>query len=207
MIRFPFIIGVTGSVASGKSFVTSCFKRLRVPVFDADKIVHHMLKPGGKGAAAVCKAFPEVCSAGRVDRLLLGEKVFGDAHLLKHLERVLHPLVWKEKALFLAAARRRRQAIVVLDIPLLFETEAHKACDVVVVTSARSTIEEYRALRRKGMTKEKYHAITALQWPAEKKKEHADIIIDTGCSKATTFYNICFLVRQIKGFYPKHSKN
>lgn len=174
------IIGLTGSIGMGKTETARIFRRLGVPVFDADAAVHGLLGPGGAAVDAVAAAFPEAVADGTVDRKRLGAAVFGKDEDLQRLERLLHPLVRKEQARFLARCARRRLPRAVLDIPLLFETGGDRLCDAVAVVSAPAHIQRDRVLGRPGMTESTFAAILARQMPDRDKRRRADAVIPSG---------------------------
>jgi dephospho-CoA kinase len=142
------VLGLTGSVGMGKSTAARMLRRLRVPVYDADAAVHRLLGPGGRAVAAVARAFPGAAKGNRIDRPALGRLVFDDRTALKRLERILHPQVRVAQARFLAACRRRRAPVAVLDIPLLFETAGENRCEGVIVVSAPPWLQRARVLQR-----------------------------------------------------------
>ena len=175
------ILGLTGSIAMGKSKAAAVFRRLGIPVHDADGVVHGLL--AGPAVAAVGAAFPNAIRDGAVDRAALGAQVFNNAQALAHLEGILHPLVGHSEDRFLALAARRGCPLVVLDIPLLFEVGAERRCDAVVVVSAPSFVQEARVLRRPGMTRELLAVILARQMPDAEKRRRADFIVSTGLGR------------------------
>ena len=177
------ILGLTGSVGMGKSTAAREFRRMGIPVHDADKAVHRLLGRGGKAVAAVAAAFPGVEKGGAIDRAALGRLVFSDPAALKRLEAILHPLVRQAERAFLARARRRRRKLVVLDIPLLFETGGEARCDKVVVVSAPRRVQLARVMARPGMTAERLAGVEARQMPDAEKRRRADIIIETGLDR------------------------
>jgi len=131
------ILGLTGSIGMGKSTAAVTLKRLRVPLFDADRVVHRLLAPGGAAVDPVARLFPDVRGAkGGIDRSLLGRRVFGDAEALSWLERIIHPMVEEREQQFIAYARARREPIVVLDMPMLFVSGCSCRCDSVSPVSA-----------------------------------------------------------------------
>jgi dephospho-CoA kinase len=132
---------------------------------------------------AVDAAFPGVKSGKAIDRAALGKVVFADKAALKRLEGILHPLVRRAERRFLAEARRQHRRLVVLDIPLLFETKGERRCDGIIVVSAPRSIQRARVLARPGMTKERLAAIEARQLPDREKRRRADIVIETGLGK------------------------
>ena len=178
------VVGLTGSIGMGKSTVASMFRKLGVPVFDADASVRAMQGPGGKALAAIEARFPGTTHAGGLDRLKLGAAVFADKAALGDLERILHPLVGAEQTRFMA--RHRAKPIIVLDVPLLFEKEGWKKCDVTVVVSAPARVQRARVLRRTGMSAEKFAAILKTQMSDADKRALADVVIETGRGKRTT---------------------
>lgn len=169
-------IGLTGSIAMGKSTAAKLFRRLRVPVYDADATIHALLAKGGAGVAPVASAFPGVATGGAIDRTKLGKTVFADPASLAKLESILHPLAARARDAFLARHRRNRAKRVVLDVPLLFETGGDKRCDLVVVVSASSALQRMRAAARPGMTAAKLAGILARQMPDALKRRRADVV-------------------------------
>tara|TARA_B100000614_G_scaffold209624_1_gene192566 strand:- start:633 stop:1250 length:618 start_codon:yes stop_codon:yes gene_type:complete len=180
------VIGLTGSIAMGKSTAAQMFRDLGVPVFDADAAVHSLMDQNGEAVDAVEQRFPGVTRAGTVDRAALGKRVFGDAEALKALEVILHPLVRRREKQFMAGAHRRRASVVVLDIPLLFETGGQRRCDLTVVVSAPAFLQKMRALKRSGMTPERLNAVLAKQMPDAEKRRRADHVVPTGLGKGYT---------------------
>jgi dephospho-CoA kinase len=178
------VLGLTGSIGMGKSAVTAMFRRLGVPVFDADAAVHVLQGPGGALLPAIEARFPGTTGPGGVDRAKLGSAVFGKPDELKALERIVHPAVGRMRARWLK--RNRAKPIVVLDIPLLFEKKGWKSVDGVVVVSAPAWMQRKRVLARPGMTAGKFRRILALQTPDAEKRRRADYVIATGCLKHET---------------------
>jgi dephospho-CoA kinase len=174
------IIGLTGSIGMGKSTTTAMFAEAGVPVYDADAEVHRLYAPGGAAVAPIEAAFPGVVKDGSVDRTALGAQVLGDAEALKRLEAIVHPLVGANRMGFFQAATASGADMVVLDIPLLFETGGEKNVDAVVVVCAPADMQRERVLARPGMTTEKFEAILAKQTPDAEKRARADFVIDTG---------------------------
>jgi dephospho-CoA kinase len=172
-------IGLTGSIAMGKSTAARLFRRLRVPVYDADAAIHALLAKGGAGVAPVAGAFPGVARDGAIDRARLGQAVFADPAALARLEAILHPLAARARDAFLARHRRFGTKRVVLDVPLLFETGGDKRCDAIVVVSASATLQRQRALARTGMTPAKLAGILARQMPDGLKRRRADVVAIT----------------------------
>ncbi|NKE45526.1 dephospho-CoA kinase [Roseomonas frigidaquae] len=192
------IIGLTGSIGMGKSTAANTFRRLRVPVFDADAAVHALQGPGGAAVTPVEAAFPGTTTEGRVNREALRSRVLGDPAALKRLEGIMHPLVRRAENRFLAACRRRAEALAVLDIPLLLETGGQKRVDFVLVVSAPAAVQRARVLRRKGMTPDRLAAILARQMPDARKRRLADEVIHTGQSRHHAQRQIRALVRRMR---------
>ena len=190
------IVGLTGSIGMGKSTVAAMFRRLRVPVFDADAAVHALQAPGGAALPGIAAVFPGVVVDGILDRAALGAAVFGDGAALKRLEAIVHPLVAAARTAFLR--RHRRAPVVVLDIPLRFEGGGEGQCDVVAVVSAPTAVQRSRVLARPGMTADKFAAILARQVPDAVKRARADIVIPTGGTKAATARAVCALVTTLR---------
>ena len=177
------VLCLTGSVGMGKTTAARMLRRLGIPVHDADGEVHQLLGPGGAAVKAVDAAFPGVKRGKAIDRAALGRLVFGDPKALRRLEKILHPLVGNAERNFLARARRQRRPLVVLDIPLLFETGAERRCDGVLVVSAPRAIQLARVRARPGMTKQRLAAVEARQMPDAQKRRRADVVISTGLGK------------------------
>ncbi|MGD9968454.1 MAG: dephospho-CoA kinase [Hyphomonadaceae bacterium] len=174
------VIGLTGSIAMGKSTVASMFAEEGAPVFDSDAAVHALYAPGGGAVAAVAAAFPGAVKDGAIERAALSRLVVGDAEAILQLEAIVHPLVRQAQAEFLRAHREAGAPWVVLDIPLLFESGGAAFVDKVVVVSAPAEVQRARVLSRPGMTEEKFDAIMARQMPDAEKRARADFVIDTG---------------------------
>lgn len=178
--RRPVVLGLTGSIGMGKSTAAAALRRMGVPVHDADAAVHAMLQPGGEAEAAVMRAFPEAATAAGIDRRALGDRVFADRAALHRLERILHPRVRRAAERFVRRHRLRRTPVVVLDIPLLFETGGERLCDAVIVVSAPRFVQTRRVLRRPGMTRARLRHIRRQQLPDPVKRARADHVIETG---------------------------
>lgn len=181
------ILGLTGSIGMGKTTAMKAFERLGAMVWDADAAVHRALGPGGAAVGAVGQAFPGVVVKGpggaHVDRAKLGGMVFSDAAALRRLEAILHPIVRAEERKFLMEAQQRRCGLVVLDIPLLFETGGERRCDATVVVSAPAFVQRARVLGRPGMNKTKLAGILERQMPDEEKRRRAEFVVPTGLDR------------------------
>ena len=190
------VLGLTGSIGMGKSTAAAMLRRLGVPLFDADLVVHRLLAPSGAAVSAVSAAFPGVeTEAGGIDRVLLGQRVFADPAALRRLEAILHPMVAAEEIRFLARSRARRVRLVVLDIPLLFETGAERRCDYVLVVSAPALVQRQRVMRRPGMTEIRLAAILRKQVPDHRKRQRADFVVPTGAGRGVTLRRLEAIVR------------
>jgi dephospho-CoA kinase len=172
-----FILGLTGSLGMGKSTTARLFAEAGVPVHDADAVVHRLYE--GEAGPAIEAAFPGVTAGGKVERDKLAARVLGDDAALKRLEAIVHPLVQEAERRFLAEAAARGAELVVLDIPLLFETGGERRVDAVVVVSAPAVVQQARVLERPGMTPDKLAAILAKQMPDAEKRRRADFVVDT----------------------------
>ena len=177
------VIGLTGSIGMGKTTAAALFRRRGVPVYDADRAVHRLSEKGGRAVPAIAQVFPGAVKEGAVDRKALGALVFKDAKALKKLESILHPLVAEERTAFLRRQRARRVPVVVLDIPLLFETGGDRLADQIVVVSAPAFLQTARVMKRPGMNAEKLAGILAQQMPDKEKRRRADLVIPTGLGK------------------------
>ncbi|MGH7031081.1 MAG: dephospho-CoA kinase [Stellaceae bacterium] len=198
------IVGLTGSIGMGKSTAAAMLRRMRVPLFDADQVVHRLLAPGGAAVAAVESAFPGVrTKPGGIDRGILGQRVFGDPVTLSRLEHILHPMVADREKQFLARARARRERLAVLDVPLLFESRGAGRCDYVVVVSAPAMLQRQRVMRRPGMTEARFAAILKQQMPDAEKRRRADFVVPTGLDRKMSLRRLRAIVRLLRGGNPQ----
>ena len=172
-----FVIGLTGSIAMGKTTTARLFAEEGVPVHDADAAVHALY--AGEAAPLIEAEFPGVTGNGKVDRTALGQRVLGDAPALQRLESIVHPLVRAAETKFLNDAEHRGAPIVVLDIPLLFETGGDSRVDATVVVSAPAEMQRARALER-GLGAARLEALLARQMPDAEKRRRADFVVDSG---------------------------
>jgi dephospho-CoA kinase len=180
------VIGLTGSIGMGKTTASDMLHRLGLPICDSDALVHRMLAKGGAAVPLVSEVFEDVVSNGAIDRAALGKQVFGNGEALKQLEQIMHPLVRSAQIKFIKFCRGRRLFAAVLDVPLLFEVETDKLCDLTLVVSAPKFIQEQRVLARPGMTIERLEATLQRQMPDFEKRKRADIVIQTGLNKRHT---------------------
>ena len=174
------LVGLTGSIGMGKSTTAGMFAEEGAPVYDADAAVHALYAPGGAAVAPIEAAFPGVTGPQGVDRAKLSHRVVGKPDELKRLESIVHPLVAQSRGAFFEEARAKGADIVVLDIPLLFETGGEKAMDAVVVVSAPQDVQRQRVLAREGMDEAKLDAILARQMADAEKRARAHFVVDTG---------------------------
>jgi dephospho-CoA kinase len=172
-----FVLGLTGSLGMGKSTTAKMFAEEGVPVHDADAAVHRLYE--GEAVSLIEAAFPGTTAGGKVDRDELARRVLGNTVAIEKLEKIVHPLVHRAEELFLEMASRKGAPVVILDIPLLFETGGERRCDAVVVVSAPPEVQHARVFERPGMTEEKFAAILAKQIPDAEKRARADFVVDT----------------------------
>ncbi|WP_027554044.1 dephospho-CoA kinase [Bradyrhizobium sp. Cp5.3] len=171
------ILGLTGSIGMGKSTTAKLFAEAGVPVYDADAAVHQLYE--GEAAPAIEAAFPGTTAGGKVDRTKLSARVVHDPAAIKQLEQIVHPMLGVSRQKFFADAEAAKAPVVVLDIPLLFETGGEKRVDAVVVVSTSPELQRERVLARGTMDEAKLDAIIAKQTPDAEKRKRADFIVDT----------------------------
>ena len=191
------VLGLTGSIGMGKSTTAKMFAEAGVPVHDSDEAVHRLY--AGAAAPLVEEAFPGTVVDGMVDRARLSKRVVGDAEALAKLEAIVHPLVRTDANRFVAHHRAAGTPLVVLDIPLLFETGGAARVDKIAVVSAPLEIQRKRVLSRPGMTLEKFEAILARQTPDSEKRRRADFVIDTGESIEAARRQVEAIIRELSG--------
>ncbi len=177
------VVGLTGGIGMGKSFAARIFRQAGVPVFDADAAVHRLQRRGGQALPAIARAFPGVVTKGVLDRAALRTAVLADRGKMRVLEGILHPLVRAQQRKFLARARGAGGRMVVLDVPLLFETGGDKNVDCVVVVSAPASVQLARVRARRRMGEAEIARMIALQMPDAAKRARADLVIRTGLSR------------------------
>lgn len=174
------IIGLTGSIGMGKSTTAAMFREAGIPVYDADAEVHKAYDVGGAAVEPVGAAFPGVVKDGKVDREELRKRVLGNPEALKVLNGIVHPIVGRARAAVFEAAEKAGADMVILDVPLIFETGGEKNMHKVIVVSAPAEMQRERVLAREGMTPERLDAILAQQTPDAEKRARADYVVDTG---------------------------
>ncbi len=172
------VLGLTGSIGMGKSTTAGLFAEQGIPVNDADRVVHELYR--GEAVAPIGAAFPDAVRDGMVDRAVLAENLAKNPAKFRELEAIVHPLVRERERQFLEAQRAVGADLVVLDIPLLFETGGQDRVDHIVVVSCDADIQRRRVLERPGMTPDKFEMILSRQLPDAEKRARADFIIDTG---------------------------
>ena len=172
-------LGLTGSIGMGKSATAAMFRDAGLPVYDADAAVHQIYEPGGSAVEQLNQAFPGVVTDGRVDRTKLRERVLNNPKAMKTLEQIVHPLVGETQIEFRKSAIESGSDMMVLDIPLLFETGGDKRVDFTIVVTTTPDEQKMRVLARPGMTEADFEAILAKQMPDAEKRKRADFIINT----------------------------
>ena len=190
-------VGLTGSIAMGKSTTAQMFRDLGCAVFDADAAVHALYGKGGAAIPVVENLFPSAIVDGAVDRTILSELVLNASDRLKTLEAAIHPLVREAQNDFINQARQAGHTFVILDIPLLFETGQASRMDRIVVVSAAAEIQTARALERPGMTEEKLAEILKRQLPDAEKRQNADYVVDTGSGMEVAFDQVRQIVEDL----------
>jgi dephospho-CoA kinase len=191
-----FVLGLTGSLAMGKSTTARFFLEAGVPLHDADAAVHRLY--AGEAVAAIEAAFPGTSVDGKIDRQALSRQVVGDKAAMQRLEAIIHPLVRAEEEKFLRAARDAGAPVVVLDIPLLFEVGADRRVDAVAVVTAPADVQRARALERPGMTEDKLSDLLARQVPDAEKRRRADFIIDTAMGYDAAREQVASVLQSVK---------
>jgi dephospho-CoA kinase len=182
--RKPIVLGLTGSIATGKSTVAGMFARRDIPIYDADQAVHDLYKD--EAVEPMRGLFPDAIIDGQIDRAALSKHVLGNPENLAKLEALIHPMVQQKMHKFLEQAAENNEKLAILEIPLLFETGKNYPTDFIAVTFCAPEIQKQRALARAGMTEDKFTAIVARQMPQDEKRSRADFEIDTGTDLAKT---------------------
>ena len=195
MSERPFILGLTGSIGMGKSTTANLFREAGIPVWDADRAVHQLYAEGGGAADALRELAPGAVIGGRVDRDRLRAAILRDETLLPRIEARIHPLVTEDRAAFLA--EHAGAALVLCDIPLLYETGAEIGVDAVLVVTASPEVQRARVLARPGMTTEAFEHILARQVPDAEKRRRADHILDTGAGIEAARTRVTALIAEL----------
>jgi dephospho-CoA kinase len=178
------VIGLTGSIAMGKSATSKIFKSYGVPVFNADDCVHQLIGPNGKLVSLIGQRFIGTLEKNKnlqyINRVKLGNIVFKDKKKKKELESIIHPQVTIERKKWREQAQRQRSKAICYDVPLLYETKGEKLCNFVVVVSAPLFVQKHRALNRPDMTEKKFNNILKNQISDKEKRKRADFIVNSG---------------------------
>lgn len=190
-----FRLGLTGSIGTGKSATAAMFRDLGIPVHDADASVHALYR--GEAAPKIEAAFPGTVKAGMVDRPALAKALDGQKERFRKLEAIVHPLVRDAENLAICAAERTGARLIVLDVPLLFETGGEGRCDAVLVTVVDPAEQRRRVLARPRMSEALFHAILARQMPDDEKRRRAHAILDTGRGFEAARVEILALLRAL----------
>lgn len=182
----PIIVGLTGSIAMGKSTAAKMIREMGIPVFDSDASSRALTATGGAAIPAITKRFPGVMVNGQLDRQALAKLVFSSPRDLVALEAIVHPLVKAARQKFVRQAKRARRRVLVFDVPLLFETKSEHQCDIVIVISAPAFLQRQRALARPGMDQPLLSSVLSRQIPDAVKRTLADVVVPSGLGKAET---------------------
>ncbi len=188
------VIGLTGGIGSGKSFILKCFESLGFKIFDTDKAVHELMKKGNEGYIKIANIFPSVVGIKGISRTKLSKIILQDKSNLVKLEKILHPLVRKAQQKF---AAENKKYSVVFEVPLLFENNREDYYDYVVASVVDQKTQKERVMKRKGMTEGKFNAIIGKQVSNLVRQKRADFIIDTNCSKRAVFTQIKELLENV----------
>jgi dephospho-CoA kinase len=178
-----WIIGLTGGVGAGKSRVSACFHQMGIPVHCADTYIHHLFENDRDIQQQVRTLWPDVFVQGKIDRLLLGEKVLSSPEDLNRLEGLLYPKLVEDQRKFLKKNQYDKKKFSVLDVPLLFEVDLDAYCDCVILVSSSAGLRKQRVMGREGMTLEKYSTLESLQMKDAERRKKSDFILYTGRDK------------------------
>ena len=192
------VIGLTGGIGMGKSTAARQFLRAHIPVFDADAEVHRLQARGGAAVAAIAAAFPGTVQDGAIDRRRLRAALIAEPAGWRVLEQIIHPRIRAARRAFLARWRRQGARVVVLDIPLLFETGPNPDIDLTLVVSASAATQKSRLRQRKKMTAAEITAIIARQMPDSEKRRRADVVVRTGLSRRHAQARIARLIQELR---------
>ncbi len=175
----PLVLGLTGSIGMGKSTTAGFFREFGIPVWDADAAVHRLYAPGGAAVAPIARIYPQAVAGQGVDRTRLREWIARDKTALDRIEAVVHPLVAQDRRAFIHKAGQEGHDIVVVDVPLLFETGGDRAVDATLVVTVPADVQRARVLERPGMDEAHLDRILAKQMPDAEKRARADFVIET----------------------------
>ena len=194
------IIGITGSIGTGKTTVSKMLKIFKIPIFDSDKKVREILDNNQLVIDTISKIWPDsvtfIQTQRKIDKVVLSNKIFKKKKERKKLENIIHPLVEKERKTFLQ--KHQNFGIVGLDIPLLYETGIDKKCDYVFLINTSKRIQRKRVLKRPNMTEKKFELINKAQWSFERKIKGKPFVINTSFGKTITFTLVLFYLLNIK---------
>lgn len=193
------VVGLTGSIGMGKTTTANMFKELGCPVFDADQAVKDLYSKGGKAVPLIKAVFPDAIKNGTIDRKVLGLHMRADPLNLKVLESFVHPWVGELRQKFFEDARRRESKVVILDVPLLFETNGHKRVEKTIVVTAPFKIQKERVLAREGMSEALFETLLSRQMPDADKQKLADYIISTATSLSETREQVQSVLERLRG--------
>lgn len=191
------VLGLTGSIGMGKTTTARMFAQAGVPLYDADAEIANLYEAGGAAVGPVGEAFPGVVTDQGIDREALREAVIGNEAAIKRLEAIVHPLVARRQVDIRHAAKSEGARLLVLDIPLLYETGGDTACDLVAVVTAPADIQRARVLERPGMTQARFEAILARQMPDAEKRAKADFVLSTAFGEAFTRAHVQAIVEML----------
>ena len=189
------VLGLTGSIGMGKTTAARIFRQLGVPVFDADRCVHDLYE--GAAVETLARIFPTVIQEGRINRDALGALVLNDAKGMSKLESVIHPLVLTKRFDFIGKMRSSGRRLIVVDVPLLFETGASANVDAIVVVSARASDQRERVLSRPGMDEAKLVSILKRQLPDVEKRRRAHFVVQTSGDLASTRRQLMVIIASV----------
>ncbi|MEM7493532.1 MAG: dephospho-CoA kinase [Pseudomonadota bacterium] len=198
------VLGLTGSIGMGKSTTAGMFRTIGIPTYDADGAVHELYEPGGAAVGPLSRRFPPSLVDGAIDRSILRELVIGDPHAMADLEKIVHPLVGQTQIKFREKALESEEPLIVLDIPLLFETGGDQYCDYVAVVSAPALIQRKRVLSRNEMSEEEFDAILRKQTPDAEKRSRADFVISTAFGLDFTESHVRMIVNLLANLKVPH---
>ncbi len=192
-----YILGITGSMAMRKTTVAEMFNENGVPAFNADGAVHFLFQNSKRLRGALGAEFPGAVNNEQIDREKLSKLVFGKPDRLARLELIIHPFVFREVHKFLKSHRAHKSPLVVLEIPLLFETKAEDICDGVLVVTAAEEVQTKRGMARANFSEKNFQDRLTRQMPDGEKRKRADFIIDTGISLEKTRSQVKKLIAKL----------
>ncbi len=192
------VIGLTGSIAMGKTTVAGQFSLCGAKISNSDKIVHELLQSNKELFSKISELFPDAIENNQINRNKLAKIVFDDKNKLKILESIIHPLVLKKHLQYIKRAKYNGFPLVVLEIPLLFESKMNMICDITIVVTAPEFIQRQRALSRIGMNEDRFEKIKQYQLDDRIKQKLADIVINTGNGKYNSFMQVKHIIKNLR---------